>query len=123
MKRLSLLLTVLGAAGLPLTAAALDYGPGQRILAAETSAPSLPNAHGGENPFSELVSPHHAHADDEDSAPNAGTGNSGNNGNSDPKAAPPTARRNNAPTPGPGTSTPPRQGVLSWQSLLPGSIQ
>jgi hypothetical protein len=121
MKRLSLLLTVLGAAGLPLTAAALDYGPGQRILAAETSAPSLPNAHGGENPFSELVSPHHTHADDEDSATNAGS--SGNSGNADQKAAPPTARRNNAPTPGPGTSTPPRQGVLSWQSLLPGSIQ
>jgi hypothetical protein len=118
MKRLSLLLTVLCAAGMPLTAAALDYGPGQRVLAAETSAPSLPTAHGGENPFSELVAPHHAHAEEDDSA-----SNSGNSSNNDPKPAPPTARRNNAPTPGPATATPPRHDVLSWQSLLPGSIQ
>ena len=115
MKRLSLLLTVLCAAGLPLTAAALDYGPSERMLAAETSAPSLPSAHSDENPFSELVSPHRTHADDDDS----GAGN----GNNEAKPPPPTARRSNAPTPGPATATPPKHGVLSWQSLLPGSIQ
>lgn len=115
MKRLSLLLTVLCAAGLPLTAAALDYGPSERMLAAETSAPSLPSTHGGENPFSELVAPHRAHADDDDS----NTASSSN----DAKPAQPTARRSNAPMPGPASNTPPRHGVISWQSLLPGSIQ
>ncbi|HET7557369.1 MAG TPA: hypothetical protein VFK08_04765 [Rhodanobacteraceae bacterium] len=118
MKRLSLLLTVLCAAGLPLTAAALDYGPSERMLAAETSAPSLPGAHNDENPFSELVAPHRAHADDDDSA-----SSSSGNGNNDPKPAAPTARRGNAPTPGPATAAPRKHGVLSWQSLLPGSIQ
>ena len=117
MKRLSLLLTVLCAAGLPLTAAALDYGPSERMLAAETSAPSLPSAHSDENPFSELVSPHRTHADDDDSGSVAG------NGNNEAKPTPPTARRSNAPTPGPASATPPKHGVLSWQSLLPGSIQ
>jgi hypothetical protein len=118
MKTFSMLLTVLCAAGLPLTAAALDYGPGQCMLAAETSAPSLPSTHGNGNPFAELVSPHRAHADDEDS-------NSASNGsgNADAKPAAPTARRSSGPTPGPATAAPPRQGVLSWQSLLPGSIQ
>ena len=118
MKRISLLLTVMCAAGLPLTAAALDYGPDQRILAAETSAPSLPSTHGDENPFSELVAPHRTHADDDDSGSTSGSGNN------DPKTTPPpTARRSSAPTPGPATTPPPRHGVLSWQSLLPGSIQ
>jgi hypothetical protein len=118
MKRISLLLTVLCAAGLPLTAAALDYGPSQRMLAAETSAPSLPSAHGDENPFSELVSPHRAHADDDDSSSASSSSNT-----SDAKPTTPTARRSGAPTPGPAAATPPKHGVLSWQSLLPGSIQ
>lgn len=119
MKRLSLLLTVLCAAGLPLTAAALDYGPSERMLAAETSAPSLPGAHSDDNPFSELVSPHRTHADDDDS----GSGSTAGNGNNEAKPTPPTARRSNAPTPGPATAAPRKHGVLSWQSLLPGSIQ
>jgi hypothetical protein len=117
MKTFSVLLTVLCAAGLPLTAAALDYGPGERMLAAETSAPSLPSSHGDENPLSELVAPHRARADDEDSSSASGSSNN------DPKPATPTARRSNVPTPGPAAPTPPRHGVLSWQSLLPGSIQ
>ncbi|HET9834929.1 MAG TPA: hypothetical protein VFP88_01080 [Rhodanobacteraceae bacterium] len=117
MKRLSLLLTVLCAAGLPLTAAALDFGPGQRMLAAETSAPSLPSAH-SDSPLAELVSPHRSHADDEDSS---STSNNGSNG--DAKPATPTARRSSGQASGPATATPPRHGVLSWQSLLPGSIQ
>lgn len=119
MKTFSMLLTVLCAAGLPLTAAALDYGPSQRMLAAETSAPSLPSTHGDENPFSELVAPHRAHADEEDS------GSASGNSNGDAKPAQqPTARRSSAPSPGPATPAPAaRHGVLSWQSLLPGSIQ
>src|SRR5690348_14415359 len=111
MKRISLLLTVLCAAGLPLTAAALDYGPSQRMLAAETSAPSLPSSHGGENPFSELVAPHRTHADDDDSGTASGSSNN------DTKPAQPTARRSNAPTPGPAAATPPKHAVVSWQSL------
>lgn len=118
MKTFSLLLTVLCAAGLSPTAAALDYGPGQYMLAAETSAPSLPSARDDDNPLAELVSPHRSHAEDEDSS-----SASGNGGNADAKPAAPTARRSSGPTPGPATATPPRQGVLSWQSLLPGSIQ
>lgn len=117
MKRLSLLLIVLGAAGLPLTAAALDYGPDQRMIAAESSAPALPSAHGDENPFTELTSPHHNRADDDDS------GTPGVSNNDAKPAPPPTARRSSAPTPGPAAPAPAHHGVLSWQSLLPGSIQ
>lgn len=116
MKRISLLLTVLCAAGLPLTAAALDYGPDQRMLAVESSAPTLPSTHGDENPFTELTAPHHSHADDDDSA-------AATSGDSDAKPPPPTARRGSTPAPGPAANAPPKHGVLSWQSLLPGSIQ
>ncbi|HEX7129795.1 MAG TPA: hypothetical protein VF217_06950 [Rhodanobacteraceae bacterium] len=118
MKTFSLLLAALCAAGLPLTAAALDYGPGERMLAAETSAPALPNAHGEDNSFPELVAPHRARLGDDGSASSA------NAGNGDAKPAPqPTARRGNAPTPGPAAVSTQQHGVLSWQSLLPGSIQ
>lgn len=120
MKRISLLLTVLCAAGLPLTAAALDYGPDQRMVAAESAAPTLPSTHGDENPFAELTTPHHPHADDDDKA----TATAGNNdGDAKPNPPPPTARRGGAPAPGPAASAPAKHGVLSWQSLLPGSIQ
>jgi len=119
MKRVSLLLTALCAAGLPLTAAALDYGPDQRILAADASAPALPSARGEENPFAELTAPHHTRADDEDTSTPANTDTEAH-----PAAPAHSSRRSSAPTPGPGPAAPPHtHSVLSWQSLLPGSIQ
>ncbi|HJU26387.1 MAG TPA: hypothetical protein VJ722_06920 [Rhodanobacteraceae bacterium] len=120
MKRFISLLTVLCATGLPMTAAALDYGTDQRFLAAEAGAPSLPGAR-EDNPFAAMAS-HRTRADQEDtqSSPNAEPDPHAN-------AARATAHRKPVPpstAPGPGTA-PPQHGqtVLSWQSLLPGSIQ
>jgi len=122
MKRLISLLTILGAAGLPLTAAAFDYGPGQqRFLAAETRAPSLPDTRGDSSPFADTVSRPARAADDE--APVEPSSESEKR----PVPHPASARRNTVPppaTPGPGAGSPQRpQSALSWQSLLPGSIQ
>lgn len=123
MKRLPLLLTVLCAAGLPLTAAALDYGPGEHMLAAEASAPSLPSTRNDDNGYAGFTTSHRAPMDDGDSTAAA----SSNNDDADPPAPAPapkrTVRRATAPihaAPGPAK---PGHGVLTWQSLLPGSIQ
>ncbi|HJU08399.1 MAG TPA: hypothetical protein VJ727_07970 [Rhodanobacteraceae bacterium] len=121
MKRLISLLTILGAAGLPLTAAAFDYGPDQqRFLAAETRAPSLPDTRGDSSSFSDTLS-HPARAAD-DEAPVEPNPESGKRAVPHPASA----RRNTVPpvAPGPGTGSPQRPpSALSWQSLLPGSIQ
>jgi hypothetical protein len=122
MKRLISLLTILGAAGLPLTAAAFDYGPDQqRFLAAETRAPSLPDTRGDSSSFADTIS-HPARAAD-DEAPVEPNPESEKR----PVPHPASARRNTVPppaTPGPGAGSPPRPpSALSWQSLLPGSIQ
>ena len=111
---------MLCAAGLPLTAAAFDYGPGQRLIAVEAHAPSLPDARGEGDPFADETA-HRGHAVDEDAAA-ATSPDSG-------KRAPvrPHASRRGAtppPAPGPGAGSPQHPpGSLSWQSLLPGSIQ
>ncbi|MBS0431680.1 MAG: hypothetical protein JSS21_04655 [Proteobacteria bacterium] len=115
MKVLASLITMLTMAGLPLTAAALDYGPSQRFLAAETHAPSLTAPAAEAAPFAYSTSRH------------AG----GATGASDPPQPPATqstARRKPSPAipaPGAGGVEPPPRGAspLSWQSLLPGSIQ
>ena len=119
MKRTISFLTLLCAAGLPLTAAAFDYGPGQRLIAVEAHAPSLPDARGDGDPFADA---HGARAVDDNATP-ATNPESGKH----PPVRPHTARR--AATvppalPGPGAGSPQRSpGSLSWQSLLPGSIQ
>jgi hypothetical protein len=128
MKRSSLWLTVLLIGGVPLTAAAVDYGPNAPLLAADTNAPQLPGSQ---------VS---AAARGEMPRPDVTTDTEEGGGDSGP-----------APTPQrmmPSTSSPrpiaPAQGVgpaasnkphasatrpvpalptASWQSLLPGSIQ
>ncbi|HEY3520603.1 MAG TPA: hypothetical protein VGK80_06125 [Rhodanobacteraceae bacterium] len=121
MKRPISLLTMLCAAGLPLSAAAFDYGPGQRLIAVEAHAPSLPDARGDSDPF-EDVAAHRGHAVDDDATatPNPESGKHA-------AARPHTARRTATPppaTPGPGAGSPQHPpGTLSWQSLLPGSIQ
>ncbi len=123
MKRWSLCLTVLCSAGLPLTAAAFDYGTDSRFLAAETGAPTLPGARGEGNAYDDMAS-HRSHTDDDDAPPAPSP--------EQPEAhlAPPralNARRNAAsPVAAPGSGAPPQphtRSVLSWQSLLPGSIQ
>ncbi|MER3547202.1 MAG: hypothetical protein C4338_06205 [Rhodanobacteraceae bacterium] len=123
MKRLSFLLTVLCTSGLPLTAAAFDYGTDQRFLAAETPAPVLPSARSEGNPYGDMAS-HRSHADDDDASPVAASPE-------EARPAPsrtPGARRiptSPAAVPGVGAAPPPQHthGILSWQSLLPGSIQ
>ena len=124
MKCLSLYLTVACAAGLPLTASAFDYGPDQHMLAVEASAPSLPASRDSETPFPGLTASHHAHDDDDDGAAAPPSAD-----NDAPRPGPPehTARRSAPPaTPAPAHVQPaPAHGhnVVSWQSLLPGSIQ
>lgn len=122
MKRLSLVLTLLCAAGVPLTAAALDYGPDQRMLAAEASTPPLPGARGDENPFGPLGAAHRVRSDDEASAGTATT--SDNESHVASHASHAAASRPVAPAVGTGPAPNARsRSVLSWQSLLPGSIQ
>lgn len=126
MRRSSLWLTVLLIGGVPLTAAAVDYGPNAPLLAADTNAPQLPGsqvsaAARGEMPKADVM------ADSEDggsdapgpaSAPQRMTPSS-----SSPRAAAAhgVAAHNkpSAPASHPA-QTPP---TASWQSLLPGSIQ
>lgn len=127
MKHLSSCLTVLLLGGVPLAAAAVDYGPNSTLLAAETTAPQLPGAMraapGNAIPKPDMVAGDAADAGDavqpipQRMAPSA----------SAPRPATPTLR-----SPGPtannnphATTTQPMQvpPTASWQSLLPGSIQ
>lgn len=122
MKLLSLLLTVLCVAGVPLTAAALDYGPDQRMLAAEASTPVLPGARGDENPFGPLGAAHRARGDDEATASTATT--SDNESHATVRTSHTAAPHVVVPAVGIGPAPNARsRSVLSWQSLLPGSIQ
>jgi hypothetical protein len=124
MKRLISFLTLLCAAGLPLTAAAFDYGSDQRLLAAEAATPSVPGGRGENNPFADAAS-HRASAVD-DGAPAAAI-NPEVDADKRPAPRTPSARRSvasPAAAPGPGMGSPQRPpSALSWQSLLPGSIQ
>ena len=120
MKRPISLLTMLCAAGLPLTAAAFDYGPGERLIAVEAHAPSLPDARGESDPFADAAAHRGRAADDDATA--AANPESGKR----PALRPHAARRTATPppAPGPGAGSPQHPpGTLSWQSLLPGSIQ
>ena len=120
MKRVSLLLSVLCAAGVPLSAAALDYGPEQRMVAAEASAPALPSLQPERSSFTSVL--HQGRPDDDvvSATPPISSAES----NSHPSAVAHIAHAPAVPTPGPTRA--PRthsHSVLSWQSLLPGSIQ
>jgi hypothetical protein len=123
MKHLPLWLTVLLLGGLPLTAAAFDYGPNRTLLAAENGAPQLPvlqqrDAPGGAVPKPDVM----AAASVENPAPMP----------AEPRMTPPVAARAaTAPPRGPTASNnargvnpeQPAPGPATWQSLLPGSIQ
>lgn len=122
MKRFSLLLTVLWVAGLPLTAAALDYGSDQRMLAAEANAPALPGARGDENPFGRPGIVRHARGEDDSASANAAPAESESRSPAPAHRA--AVPRTAIPAVGAGPAPDPRaRSVLSWQSLLPGSIQ
>jgi hypothetical protein len=127
MKRLSPWLAVLILCSVPLTAAALDYGPNRALLAAGADTPQLPGAEvraaaRGEMPRPDVVS-EDAAADANTSAPAA------------PHAIRPavTPSRPGPPIPNPSPSAsnkphtpaahPAPAPAASWQSLLPGSIQ
>lgn len=122
MRRSSLWLTVLLIGGLPLTAAAVDYGPNAPLLAADTNAPQLPGSQGTTSARGEM-----SKADvmaDEDGGGDSAPGPSSTPQHMMPHAAAPahgtTARNKPAAPASHPAPTPP---TASWQSLLPGSIQ
>lgn len=129
MKRSWLWLAVLLIGGVPLTAAAVDYGPNAPLLAADTNAPQLPGsqvnaAARGEMPKPEVTA-------DEDGGGDSAPGPSSVPERMVPSASSPrtvapahetgAAARNKprASTARPAQALP----TPSWQSLLPGSIQ
>ncbi|MBS0381501.1 MAG: hypothetical protein JSR56_03625 [Proteobacteria bacterium] len=121
MKRLSLCLAVILLGGLPLAAAALDYGPDRPLLAAENGAPQLPTARESVSAM-QVTKPDLAEPEDtqEATTPQRMT----------PSAASPApAPRGTGPSASnkPRASAPPKPAAqpdaATWRSLLPGSIQ
>ena len=130
MRRSSLWLTVLLFGGVPLTAAAVDYGPNAPLLAADANAPQLPGSQAGAAARGEMPKPDTiAEGEDggSDSAPEpAPTPQRMMPSASSPRAAVPAhglgpAASNKSRTP--AAQPTPTQPTASWQSLLPGSIQ
>lgn len=130
MRRSSLWLTVLLIGGVPLTAAAVDYGPNAPLLAADSNAPQLPGSQIAASARGEMAKPDVV-ADSEDGGGDATPGPSSApqrmmpSASSPRPAAPargigPAAR--NKPS-APATRPVPTVPTASWQSLLPGSIQ
>jgi hypothetical protein len=129
MKRSWLWLAVLLVGGVPLTAAAVDYGPNAPLLAADANAPQLPGsqvsaAARGEMPKPEAMS-------DEDGGGGSAPGPTSAPERMVPAASPqrpvapaqdaaPTAQ--NKPRAS-RTHAAPTLPTPAWQSLLPGSIQ
>ncbi len=125
MKHLSLLVTVLLAGGLPLTAAALDYGPSRPMLAVETGAPQLPGSRSQSSSFESANRPDSSddpEAEAEVPAPAAPPRDTRPAATGGEHLRPPgtSSARNKTPPP----AKPAHEGTgLSWQALLPGSIQ
>lgn len=132
MKHLSLYLTVLLLGGVPLSAAALDYGSNSPLLAADTNAPQLPGASGHDAARGEMSKPDGMTVDANSA------GDSADAGEAAPapaiqRMAPSASSPRVAPAPrnqGGSASNKPRlptahsaPATASWQSLLPGSIQ
>lgn len=113
MKLLSIPVLALILAALPLTAAAIDYGPARPMLAAGGGAPQLPSLESG----APSGTPSMGKPDVPDSAnPASSTAASA----PAPRPHPLTSRRTDKSAHPGKAATPPSQ---SWQSLLPGSIQ
>src|SRR6185437_15726163 len=130
MKRSSLWLTVLLVGGVPLTAAAVDYGPNAPLLAADTNAPQLPGSQVTAAARGEMPKPD-AMADSEE-----GGGDSAPGPAPAPERMMPSSASPRPATPvhgmAPAASNKPHASATrpvpalptaSWQSLLPGSIQ
>jgi hypothetical protein len=117
--------------GVPLTAAAVDYGPNAPLLAAETNAPQLPDAQANGAARGEMPKP-------DVMAINASSDDGGGDSNPAPMpqhvmpsaASPHSVEHVNGM--GPAASNKPRTSTTHpvsalptapWQSLLPGSIQ
>ncbi|HKZ09087.1 MAG TPA: hypothetical protein VJL61_00080 [Rhodanobacteraceae bacterium] len=120
MKHLPLWLTVLLLGGVPLTAAAFDYGPNRTLLAAENGAPQLP------------VLQQRDAASVAVSKPEVMAAASAESPNPEPRMTPSSTSAAAAARPrGPTASNKsrganpeqPAPGPATWQSLLPGSIQ
>ena len=125
----SLWLTVLLIGSVPLTAAAVDYGPNAPLLAADSNAPQLPGsqvnvAARGEMPKPEVTA-------DEDGGGDSAPGPAATPPRMTPSASSPSpvapahglgpAARNKPPAS--SAHAAPTLPTASWQSLLPGSIQ
>ena len=128
MKHLSMWLTVLLLGGLPLAAAALDYGPNRPLLAAENGAPQLPGARTqaaapGAWPSPDITE---ASVDETPDSPAAAL-------RMTPSAASPAApaalprghgtSASNKPAAATRAKAAAPSDPASWRSLLPGSIQ
>jgi hypothetical protein len=123
MKHLSSCLTMLVLGAVPLTAAALDYGPNHPLLAAENGAPQLPSAQTHAESMGTLPKPVVAEVDGGGSAEAATVV---------PRVAPVASPGVTRPAPEASASNKARSRIAkpataptpaSWQSLLPGSIQ
>ena len=128
MKHLSWSLTVLLLGAVPLTAAALDYGPNRPLLAVENGTPPLPGANARTASMDALPKPDAMDAS-ADGTPDASPAVSRvtPSTSSPPVTAAPRGH-------GPSASNKPRSTTkakptaepdpaATWQSLLPGSIQ
>jgi hypothetical protein len=128
MKRSWLWLAVLLIGGVPLTAAAVDYGPNAPLLAADANAPQLPGSQvnvvaRGEMPKPEAVADEDGgggSAPGPSSAPERVPSTSSQHPVAPARDATTTARNKPRASSGHAAPTPP---TPSWQSLLPGSIQ
>lgn len=129
MKRSWLWLAVLLIGGVPLTAAAVDYGPNAPLLAADANAPQLPGSQVNAAARGEMPKPE-AMADED------GGGGSAPGPASAPERMVPSASSRRPATPARDTGATARNKphvsrdhaaatlpTPSWQSLLPGSIQ
>lgn len=134
MRHLPLWMTVLLLGGLPLAAAAVDYGPNAPLLAADTGAPQLPGALEHRSPKGESaksglmpldVNTSNDSAEADETVPLPAAQRTAPSAASPRPAQPP---RNTGPSASnkpraPATHTTPVPVPASWQSLLPGSIQ
>lgn len=126
MKHLSMWLTVLLLGGLPLAAAALDYGPNRPLLAAESGAPQLPGAVTRPDPAGASAKPDLAEAGIE-ATPETSPAALRVAAPAPPATTPSARAHGSTASNKPATPALPRpaaqQDHASWRSLLPGSIQ
>lgn len=126
MRRSSLCLTVLLVGGVPLTAAAVDYGPNAPLLAADSNAPQLPGSQMGTAARGEMPKPD-VMTDEDGGGDSIPAQQRMTPSTSSPRSVvsarnPGPAARNKPPASS-AHAAPPTPPTAAWQSLLPGSIQ